>query len=287
MKRVIFIMSFALSSALMTIPAAARDIEHLDTNIPADANIRNANLEADIGLARIRIDTREGGDIIEGHVRYDADKFRVDIEHDSQGDDLDIFLFSEQARRKLNLDSDDNDWQINLSRDCRWDIDLEMGFAECLLDLSGLPITNLVMDIGASECEVEFGLPNPERASLIDIDAGAGEVAIKGLGYANFEEFRFDGGAGDFVLNFEGDYSEFRRARIDVGVGAIRLELPRNLPVRIETSDGWLNSFSLRGARLTEVDDGVYETKDFDKAQFGLEIELDLGIGEAEITWVR
>ena len=164
---------------------------------------------------------------------------------------------------------------------------MEIGFAECLIDLSGLSVADLSIDIGASECDLEFNRPNPVAIEMLDIDAGAGELKVEGLGNANFEEMRFDGGAGDFVLNFEGEFEGFKTARIDIGVGALRLELPRDLPVRIETDNSWLNSINIRGARLIEVDDGVYETRDYDLANRGLEIDLDLGIGETEISWVK
>ena len=271
----------------LSVPLPARDMERTEKNIPAEKNIKNVKLEADIGLARLHIEPQDGGDIFAGKAYYDADKFRVDMEYETHGDKVDIFLYSEQARRKLNLDSDDNDWRVVLSRDYNWDIDLEVGFAECLIDLSGIPISDLSIDIGASECDLEFNQPNPIVMEMLDIDAGAGELKIEGLGNANFEDMRFDGGAGDFLLNFEGEFEGFRKVRIDIGVGAVELEIPGDLPVRIETNDSWLNSINFKGARLIEVENGVYETRDYDLANRGLEIDLDLGIGEAEISWVR
>ncbi len=267
--------------------AFARDMQRLEENIPDDSEVKKIYLEANIDLARLQVYSHEGGGILSGDVRYDADKFDVDIEYEKSGGSADIQLFSEQRRRRLNLDTDENDWKVSLSRDYIWDIDLDIGFTECTIDLSGLPLERLGIDVGASECEIEFNRPNRESLKKLDIDAGAGEVRIHGLGYANFEEFKFDGGAGDFVFNFEGQKSGFRRARIDIGVGEVRLEIPKNLPVRIETGDSWLSSINIRGERLIEVDDDVYETKDFGDAEYGLEIDLDVGIGEADITWVR
>lgn len=264
----------------------ARDMQRLDAVIAPEADVKSIILNADIGLARLQVESHETGNILEGDVRYDADKFRVDIAHEQDDEIIDIFLFSEQVRRKLNLDSEDNDWQISLSQDYSWEINMEIGFAECLLDFSGLPITDLAIDIGASECEINFRDPNPQSMRILDIDAGAGELEIEGLGNANFEEMRFDGGAGDFVLNFDGEFSGFKSVRIDVGVGALRLELPRNLPVRIETDDSWLNSINFRGARLSEIGDGHFETKNYKQSNYGLEIDLDLGIGEADIIWI-
>ena len=47
--------------------------------------------------------------------------------------------------------------------------------------------------------------------------------------------------------------------------------------------EGWLNSVSVPGRLFDEVDDDVYETEDVEEAEYGLDIELDIGIGSASI----
>jgi hypothetical protein len=263
----------------------ARDMETYEKNIPADQDIENVSLEFDIGIADLTISAHEGGDLFTTEARYDADRIDVDVEYEKQESSADIFVMSEKTSRRLELDSDDCKMDISLSRSCVWDIDLDIGFAECELDFSGLAIERFVMDIGASECRVVFDQPNPERLRKLDIDAGVGDLEFVGLGYTNFDHLSFDGGAGEFLLDFSGIEEGHRTAEIDVGVGEARIEIPRGLPVRIETSESWLSDVEIKGSKLEEVDDGVYETEDFEDAEYGLEIDLDVGIGQATIGW--
>jgi hypothetical protein len=264
---------------------AGRDIETVEKNVPGDSEVKKVNLETDIGCANITLSTHDKGDMFTSEVRYDTDRVEVDFEYEKQKTAADIFVLSEQASRRLDLDTDDCRWDISLSREYVWDIKLDIGFAECELDLSGLPMDRFELDIGASECQIVFNEPNPEQLRRMEIDAGAGDLEFIGLGYANFEHLSFDGGAGDFTLDFTGLTEGFHTAEIDVGVGDARVELPKGLPVRIETGGSWLNSIKVRGRELEEIDDGVYETEDFEDSDYGLEITLDLGIGQATIGW--
>lgn len=263
-----------------------RDMESYKKNIPADSDVKKINLDAEIGVANLIISSHEGGDILTANVDYDADRIEVDVEYERQKTTADLYILSENlSSRRHHLDSDDCEMDLSLSGDYVWDINLDIGFTESEMEFSGLPIERLQMDIGASECRVVFSQPNPERMRKLNIDAGAGNVEIMGLGFANFEHISFDGGAGEFVLNFDGLEEGFRSARIDIGVGEVIIEIPKDLPIRIETNDNWLSSLKIRGSEIEEVDDGVYESENFEDAEYGLEIDLDLGIGKATIGW--
>ncbi|MCP4570064.1 MAG: cell wall-active antibiotics response protein [FCB group bacterium] len=286
MKRLgTYLLIFTLVLFLCAV-AGARDMQKLSEDIPADSEVKTIHLKIDVGLATLSLKTHAGGDMLTAYSRYDADKIKADVEYEKSGSEADIFLTSDQFKKKFHLDSDDCRWKISLSRDYIWDIEFDAGFAECRMDLSGLPVERLRLDLGASECRVQFDEPNPEPMRKFSVDAGAGEVRILGIGYANCDDFSFDGGAGEFTLNFEGMIDGFRRAKIDVGVGEVKVELPEDLPVRIEANEGWLSSLNVYADDLDMSIDGLFETGDFDEAEYGLQIDLDIGIGEATVTMV-
>lgn len=263
----------------------ARDMQTLEKRLPADPGVKQVTLDSDIGAAEITLTTHAGGDMFSGDIRYDADKFRVDVEYEKTGTTADILLSSEQIRKFQSNRTRYCRWEIGLSRDYIWEIDLEIGASEGEMDFSGLPLEEMSLDIGASDCRIVFASPNPQRMRQLAIDAGAGDIEIIGLGYANFDRMSYDGGAGRVVLNFDGLDKGKRKAKIDVGVGEVRLELPDGFPVRVTSDDNWLNSVDVENVDLEEVDDGVYETEGFGKAAQGLEIDLDVGIGQAVIGW--
>jgi hypothetical protein len=164
-------------------------------------------------------------------------------------------------------------------------MEINIGLCEAYIDLGGLPLRYLDLNVGATECLLEFTKKNPEIADEIFIDAGAAEFEIKGLGRANFERFSFDGGVGDFDLDFSGDYSLHSEARISVGLGEATIRIPNNLPVRIITDDNFLSSVDFKNADDRYLDDGYYETEDFERSSAGLEIDVSVGLGSVEIIF--
>jgi hypothetical protein len=286
MKQLIISAVIPFLLAFSGVPSWGRDLKTLDKTVPADPKIKEVHLSADIGPANLAIDTHDGKDLFIGSVRYDADRINADIEYEARGSSADVYVTAKQYGHKWQVDTDDDRWNMSLSRDYHWDLSLDIGMGDSRIDLSGLPLERLTLDVGASKCEVEFSDPNPISLDEIKVDAGAGEVKIFGLGYANFENLTFDGGAGNFVLNFEGLQDGRRSVSVDVGVGAVQIELPHGYPVRVESDDGWFKKIELHDSELTKVDDGVYESKDFDRDDRGLVIKLDVGMGKATITRV-
>lgn len=266
---------------------SARDRQTLEKSAPADPEVKTIRLKADLGLVELVMSAHDGGDMYTVEVRYDADKVRVDVDYDKSGSSADLDLFSEKTRKSLDLDTDDCRWRVSLSRDYIWDIDLETGVADGKIDLSGLPIEAMSLDQGVSDCRITFSEPNPVEMRHLAIDAGVGDMKIFGLGYANVRDLEFDGGTGESLLNYEGFEHGSQTAQIDMGVGSVTIEIPRKTPVRIESDDSWLNSTSVPEEYFEEVDNGVYETEGYDKAEYGLEVELDVGIGSAKVEMIE
>lgn len=267
--------------------AEARDRQILEKNFPADPQVKKVTLSGDISAAELHLDTHDGGDLFTGRVRYDADRTKVDITLDKTGSTAELEMIGKRLHKHGDGRNEDNTWSVSLSRDYVWDIGFDVGAAECLLDLSGLPVAGLTLDIGASECEVVFDRPNPQEMKRLTIDAGAGELDLRGLGYARCRDFELDGGAGSVEMDFEGFTSGFGTAHIDVGIGEVKIDLPKDLPVRVVADDGWLSSVDIDGDVGESVRDGVWESAGFDNGARGLELSIDVGIGQVTVTRSR
>jgi len=267
--------------------AAARDRQILEKNFQAAPQVKTVTLSGDISAAELRLDAHDGGDLFTGRVRYDAERTEVDIALDKTGSAAEVEMIAKRLHKRGDLNSEGNLWTVSLSREYLWDIGLDIGAAECLLDLSGLPLQSLTLDVGASECEIVFDRPNPQELKRFSIDAGAGEMDVRGLGYARCRDFEFDGGAGSVEMDFDGFTSGFGTAHVDVGVGEIEIELPGDLPVRIIADDGWLSSVEIDDDVAESVRDGVWESPGYEKGTHGLELSIDVGIGQVTVTRSR
>src|SRR5919204_5188072 len=71
---------------------------------------------------------------------------------------------------------------------------IETGASDTSFELGGLPLTRLIVKLGAGKNVMRFSAPNPQAMSMFDLDAGAGSMEIGGLANANFAELTIDGG---------------------------------------------------------------------------------------------
>ncbi len=188
-------------------------------------------------------------------------------------------------------EDDDVDWKVGehgagrlhlgLSREIPASLTLEVGAADSRLDFGGIPLTGLVYRTGASRTEMTFSRPNPVRIARLELAAGAAEFEASGLGNARFDELEFEGAVGDVTLDFGGEWSGDAEAEISVGLGALRLVLPRGVGVRVEKS-GFLAGFSPGGMQKV---DGGWQTPGWDSAPHHLRIRLKAAFGKIDVSY--
>ncbi len=262
----------------------ARDMDRVTERIDAKG-AKDIRLSIDFGAGEVEI---ASGDIDEAavlDVEYDPKYVDYQIEYKLRGKTGYLDLESIQ-RRKRDVDTDRNKWTMTLSKKYPMSISMDMGACEALIDLGGVPVTDLSIDIGAASGVLEFSKPNPERLDEIDIDAGAASMECINLGNANFEYCKFSGGAGSFDLDFRGKYSGESEIKIDIGLGSADIVLPEGVPVRvISEGSGFLSSVDFHNDDLDEVDDDIYESPDFDDADTRIIIEIDVGLGSVDVYW--
>ncbi|HXF48812.1 MAG TPA: toast rack family protein [Verrucomicrobiae bacterium] len=207
---------------------------------------------------------------IEPEVRYSASRTvgRLDLETHSIKK-----LFSDRDAR--------NEWDVRFSTEVTHVFEINIGACEATLDFSDLPVEELSLDLGAGDCKVAFNTPNPVEMKRLEINAGASELVIFGLGNARFQRLDFDGGVGDFTLDFSGDFEGDRYAEISVGLGSIEIRFPPELGVRVH-KDGAFSSVDF-DPDLDEVSDGVWESSNYTRAKNRLTIDLSIGMGLAEL----
>ncbi len=133
---------------------------------------------------------------------------------------------------------------------------IETGANESAFDLGGLPLTRLVLKLGAGKNVTRFLEPNPQPMSVLDLDAGAGDMELRGLANANFGAMTLDGGAASFTCDFGGSVQREASVHINTGLAAVTLLVPAVTAARIivESSLGRLDL----GAGFTARDGGLW-----------------------------
>jgi len=226
----------------------------------------------------------EPGDIEEAaivDIFYDTRRVDYLIDYKKRGNTG--YLDMESVIRKhRNVDDLDNEWDATLSNRYSTEINFDLGACEVDIDLGGIPLTSLDIEIGAASGTIEFSKPNPERIREISIDVGASSLELEDFGNANFDYMKISSGAASIDLDMRGDYSGESEINIDVGVGSMDVIIPKGVAVSIETDNGLFSSVDFHGEDLKEIDDDLYESRDFDDAKDRIIIRVDVGIGSVD-----
>jgi hypothetical protein len=266
--------------------AGANDTKSINKIIKWEGE-KHVTVIIDVGAASIDLRRGTSGDILNAQVKYDPQEVRTDISYDRKGDRGELYLVSERRDKSLDLDEEDNHWDLEFGDQVPISFEVDVGACDGEFDLTGLRVDGLDMDVGASSINVDFGKPNSERISKIRIEAGASKLEMNGLGNANFQKLGFDGGVGDFTLDFSGDFDHRAQVSVDVGLGSLRILIPDDAGVQIKSSSSFLSSLSIDQHDFDEVEDGLFESDNFGKAAKELLFDIDLGLGSVEVEYTR
>ena len=123
---------------------------------------------------------------------------------------------------------------------------------------------------------------HPGVAYDLNLDGGSGGLTLD-LSDLTVMGFKLDQGAGAIVLSMP-KQSTFS-GEMDSGSGGMRIELPENVGMRV-ILDGGSGAFRA-GDRFILVsgdpDDGIWETENYDEADYYIDLEIDQGAGAISI----
>lgn len=162
------------------------------------------------------------------------------------------------------------------------DVDLQMGASLADLDFTGLSITRLVVNSGASEAKFRFGTVNPAVMKELVIEVGAASVEGRQLGNSGADRVRVECGVGNVDLDFSGAWPRDMAVDIEVAVGGATLRIPREIGVRIQL-DKVLASFNKDG--LERRGDSYYNAA-WATSSRKLSITASTVLGSFDVEWI-
>jgi N-terminal domain of toast_rack, DUF2154 len=269
----------------ITLPAVKTQVGELhreSVNVPLD-DAKAADVKIVFGMGELRLRPGEGEDLLKADFIYNVDELKPVLEHNRRSDRLTVNLRPGTKGVSLNLgDGMRNEWDVRLSDQVPTYLNLDLGAAKGQMDLGGLRLTDARIKVGAAEADVEWSKPNSERLDLLDVDAGASSLEMHQLGNAHFHQMNFIGGAGNFNLDFTGDWQESGRVNINAGLGNLILVLPHDVGVRVDTGDKALVNVSAEGFRrqgTALVNDAYGESR--------LELAFTINMGLGNLTLIE
>jgi hypothetical protein len=241
-----------------------------------------ANVELKYGAGRLRVSPARGDLLYRMELRYDDAQFRPVTDYDRTARTLKLGVEGREHRGRHHGDDDGQHATVELTPRVPLDLSLAFGAGEADVELGGLALRDVHLQTGASRTNVSFATPNRVAARRVKVEAGAAEVRVSGLGNTRSPRFEFSGGMGETTLDFGGAWTQSATAQIDMGVGSVRLRLPRALGVRI-VRDSFLSSFDAGG--MVKRGNAWY-SRNYAQAQYKLDISIHAAIGSIEVDWI-
>ena len=192
----------------------------------------------------------------------------------------------------IRSEEEEGFWESSEKNDRQWTIELtdripvllrfELGAGDGELDLTGLQLRALNISAGASSIRLDCNEPNRIRAESIEIESGVSKLTAQNLCNINFDRMAFSGGVGSYRLDFGGKLKRNATVTIEVGLGAVTVSVPEDVPARIKHDDSWFSSFDLDHHFLKKTK-GVYETSEFASAKQRLVVSIESGLGSVKV----
>lgn len=249
-----FTVNVPITTEIKTGPTTTEEILVLDPAPEADS----AAVEIAFGAGELFIDPGAKA-LIEGTAVYNVEDFQPDIETGSRKVKLSTGNLEIDGFPNFN-DRVENTWNIQLS-DRPIDLKIMAGAYMGRFEFGGLALTDLRITDGAADVTVNFGELNDEILDNFRYETGASNVVLTNLGNANFRTMKFQGGAGNYELDFSGAMQDDATVIIETGLSSLTVFVPDHLNVRVRIDSGLTNistqgSWGQSGGAYTHNGDG-------------------------------
>jgi hypothetical protein len=232
-------------------------------------------IDVEIHLGGGTLDLAGGASgLAEGSIRFNVEEWRPTV------DRTDTSLRIEQGDPAAGLTLGNeviNEWSLHLG-DVPMALTIQAGAYSGSMDLSGIPLRRLNVSDGASDVRLSFTSPNPEEMQSLSYQTGASTVSLTGLGYANFSDMTFSGGAGTYTLDFSGGLRRDANVTLESGVSSVRLEIPAGTTAEVVVG-GALNNVDTIGHWAQSG-----ETYRLEGTGPTLRIFVDMGVGTLSLV---
>jgi hypothetical protein len=250
----------------------------LEDNAPLTVNVTYA-------AGQFRFGPGEAKQLYRVSMTYDENRFDPTIAYRKAEGILDVNIAGRGHVNGKDFDSSRQRLDLAVNPQTLVDLALKFGAAQAEIELGGLSLRSAHIETGASQTTVTFGAPNRVACSDLSFKVGAAQFEVEKLGNSRCSAISLEGGVGQMVLDFAGDWpaGQDNRVTVSIGMGDVQLHIPKGLGVRLEV-DRFLAAvdragFVKRGA--------AYYTPDYDAAPVKIALDVSAVLGNIDVTWTR
>jgi hypothetical protein len=265
--------------------------EKFKREIPV-TNERELKVDLEAGFGNIHIQKGSANQLfaidIDADLKKDASEY-IDYSNRDETGYLSInttdALKETQDKKKHSLHIsgfEDNNWLMRFTDAVPISFDIELGMGRGEIDLTGLQIKDLNLSTGASSVSLRFDEKNKTSIDNITIETGLSKFKAYGLSNANFDNLKFEGGVGSYLLDFSGKLQREVDVDIQIGLGSITLIIPDEIGAKVYYEKSWVASIDLP-KYYEENEENTYFSKNYYNAKGRLNFHIEAGLGNVTI----
>ena len=202
------------------------------------------------------------------------------VESENLGKSLSYRLFSSAN------ESFDHQWEISLSSNYLYDLDLHFGIGRTNLDLSNLPISNCKIKTASADVHIDYGkmVANTVKMDTMMVSINMGVLEASNMNFSNAKEMFFEINYGTLNLSFSDPMPSSSNIHAVVGAGKINLNLPDDSqPVKIKVKSTPMCRTYI-SKRLKDIGDKTYVNKNYsEQADNLMTFVIDVSVGSVTI----
>lgn len=192
-------------------------------------------LKISFGAGELNLSPGAEDALITGTATYNLPNFKPEVIE--EGGNIEI---KQGEFKSLNVGDFRNQWDLKLG-ESPMELEINAGAYQGTYEFGGLALTGLTIKDGASHVNVSFSEPNRTEMSVFRYETGASNVELTGLANANFSTLIFNGGAGNYTLDFSGNLGQDATARVETGFGDLMLVIPEGVDARVTVEGAAVN----------------------------------------------
>ncbi|GCC52181.1 hypothetical protein SanaruYs_24170 [Chryseotalea sanaruensis] len=192
-----------------------------------------------------------------------------------------VFNASETSVR-VNTNSGHKFWKMYLSDAKTYALEMNYGFGNANVDLSGLSIKKLKINSGSADVNVGYlsGIENQVEMDTFYVKVDLGSVNVKNLSLAKTRYLLADVGFGNMALDFSESPTVSNTIKGSVGAGNLIITLPKNdTPVLVKIHDSWLCSVKMPSGFKKIAENTFVSTSYTQDSKVALTFDLDVSMG--------
>lgn len=241
--------------------------EHGDSPLHINAHLSKVNI-----LPTFSYNIRNG--VLSAHLLH------RNVESETLGKSLSYKLFSS--------DSEDYDhkWNIGLSANHLYDLNLYFGIGKADLDFSNLPISNCNIKSASADIKLDYTkkVSNSVTMDTLMVSINMGNLNVSNINYSNAENMIFEINYGTLDLSFSNKLLHDAKVSAVVGAGKVNLTLPdQSQPYKLKINSTPMCRTTLP-KYLKDIGNKTYVSKSYRAdAPDLLELTIDVSVGSVTV----